>query len=198
MFFLHLIENRKATQRLYFVCFKGMATNSTFSPKDSLMSSQKPIPDKHGFTLVEILVVIVILGVLGAIVIPMFSEASAEAQQNTFAACLKTFSQAATYYEVKTGEYPADAGCGQCPAGWEDYINVPQWKRPTPVGGLWDVQFNKNDVTCAVGVHFHGANHVNPGDAYMLSIDAVIDNGDLETGAFQKIASDRYYMIIAP
>ncbi len=162
------------------------------------MSSFKPASDNHGFTLVEILIVVLILGVLGAIVVPMFSVASGEAQQNTFASCLRTFSQAATLYRAKTGEYPADAGCGQCPAGWEDYIDVLHWQRPTPVGGLWDVQFNKSGVTSAVGVHFHGANHVNPGDAYMLTIDSAIDNGDLDTGAFQKIADDRYYMIIAP
>jgi len=162
------------------------------------MSSHKSMPDNRGFTLVEILIVVVILGILGVVVIPTFSDVCTEAQQSTFAACLRSFSEAAIIYKAKTGDYPADAGCGQCPAGWEDYINVVQWQRPTPVGGLWDVQFNKDNVTSAVGVHFHGANHINPGDAYMLTIDALIDNGDLDTGAFQKIADDRYYMIIAP
>ena len=162
------------------------------------MRSHRSIPDNHGFTLVEILIVVIILGILGAIVIPTFSRSSVQAQQNTFVASLKTFSQAATVYKIKTGEYPADAGCGECPAGWENYISVVQWQRPTPVGGLWDVQFNKHDVTSAVGVHFHGADHVNPGDAYMVAVDAAIDDGDLETGTFQKIADDRYYMIIAP
>ncbi len=162
------------------------------------MSSHKSIPDKHGFTLVEILLVVVIIGIVAAVIVPRFSAASTEAEQNTFASCLRTFSQAASIYLIRTGEYPADSRCGQCPAGMEDYINVIQWKRPTPVGGLWDIEFNDNNVTSAVGVHFHGASHINPGDAYMATIDALVDNGDLSTGTFQKIANDRYYMIIAP
>ena len=38
---------------------------------------------KKGFTLVEILIVVVILGILAAIVIPQFSEASTEARTNS-------------------------------------------------------------------------------------------------------------------
>jgi len=35
---------------------------------------------KSGFTLVEILIVVVILGILAAVVIPQFTEASTEAR----------------------------------------------------------------------------------------------------------------------
>jgi general secretion pathway protein G len=38
---------------------------------------------KKGFTLVEILIVVVILGILAAIVIPQFSEASSEARKSS-------------------------------------------------------------------------------------------------------------------
>ncbi len=43
-----------------------------------------------GFTLVEILIVVVILGVLAAIVIPQFSTATSEANLNTLLGNLQT------------------------------------------------------------------------------------------------------------
>ena len=45
---------------------------------------------KSGFTLVEILIVVVILGILAAIVIPQFSQASTEARENSLRADLQT------------------------------------------------------------------------------------------------------------
>ena len=162
------------------------------------MKTQRNRLDQRGFTLVEVLLVVTIVGILAAVVIPSFANATVETQQKAFAACLKTFYAAAMYYEAKTGEYPADSSSGNCPAGWEDYIDKDIWTRPTPVGGVWDTEFEDSGVTSAVGVHFGGSHNNNPGDAYMSEVDELIDNGDLNTGSFRKIAGDRYYIIVAP
>ncbi len=53
------------------------------------------------FTLVEILVVVVILGVLAAIVIPQFSQASSEANLNTLLGNLQTFRSQIELYKVQ-------------------------------------------------------------------------------------------------
>ena len=45
---------------------------------------------KSGFTLVEILIVVVILGILAAIVIPQFSDASEEAKMSSLVSDLQT------------------------------------------------------------------------------------------------------------
>lgn len=45
---------------------------------------------KRGFTLVEILIVVVILGILAAIVIPQFTQASTEAKENSLCSDLQT------------------------------------------------------------------------------------------------------------
>jgi len=162
------------------------------------MKTHKTMSYNRGFTLVEILIVVVILGILAMIVIPQFSSANIETEQKVFASCLKTFHEAALYYVARTGEYPADGASGQCPAGWEDYINVQQWTRPTPIGGVWDTEAGMGGFTSSLGVHFWGGNGPNPGDAYMSEIDNLIDNGDLATGYFRKIDSDRYYIIVSP
>ena len=59
---------------------------------------------------------------------------------------------------------------------------------------MWDTEFNDSGVTSAIGVHFW---NVPPqDDAYMTIIDNMIDDGDLATGVFRKLAADRFYYII--
>ena len=53
------------------------------------------------FTLVEILLVVVILGVLAAIVIPQFSSATSEAHLNTLLGNLQTFRSQIQLYKVQ-------------------------------------------------------------------------------------------------
>ena len=152
----------------------------------------------QGFTLVEILIAVVILGILAAIVIPTFTDASTEARQNAFVNCLDTFAKAAYYYEVKTGTFPPDGGSGNCPAELEPYLDEDKWNQPTPIGGVWDSELNSFGYTSSLGVHFWGGGVVHPGDTYMQEVDALCDDGELTTGAFRKIAADRYYLIINP
>src|SRR5271155_2740691 len=45
---------------------------------------------RRGFTLVEILIVVIILGILAAIVIPQFTNASNDARNNSVASTLQT------------------------------------------------------------------------------------------------------------
>jgi len=56
---------------------------------------------KSGFTLVEILIVVVILGILAAIVIPQFTQASTEAKQNSLMSDLQTVRSQIELYKVQ-------------------------------------------------------------------------------------------------
>jgi len=68
---------------------------------------------KKGFTLVEILIVVIILGILAAIVIPQFTEASAEARVSSLVTNLQTIrSQLLLYKTQHLENYPAD-GAGE-------------------------------------------------------------------------------------
>ncbi len=64
---------------------------------------------KQGFTLVEILIVVIILGILAAIVIPQFTEASSEARVSNLMTNLQTIrSQLLLYKTQHLEHYPAD------------------------------------------------------------------------------------------
>ena len=62
------------------------------------------------FTLIEILIVVILLGILAAIIIPQFTDASDDANaaaQDTDVASLQSLVE---LYRVKEGAYPANLG----------------------------------------------------------------------------------------
>lgn len=70
----------------------------------------------QGFTLVEILIVVVILGILAAIVIPQFTNASESAKASSLVSQMQTIRSQLELYQVQhNGNYPTLA---QLQASW--------------------------------------------------------------------------------
>jgi general secretion pathway protein G len=65
---------------------------------------------RSGFTLVEILIVVVILGILAAIVIPQFTEASTEAKLSSLCSDLQTIRSQIELYKVQHNDAVPGAG----------------------------------------------------------------------------------------
>ena len=60
-----------------------------------------------GFTLVELMIVVVIIGILAAIVVPQFSDASVEAKSSTLRTNVDIVrAQLELYYDQHNGNYP--------------------------------------------------------------------------------------------
>jgi general secretion pathway protein G len=57
--------------------------------------------NNKGFTLVEILIVVIILGILAAIVIPQFTNASTDAKKNSLASQLQTMRSQFELYKLQ-------------------------------------------------------------------------------------------------
>ncbi len=60
-----------------------------------------PRKNQSGFTLVELLIVVIILGILAAVVIPQFNTAAAESKEAALASNLATIRQAVELYKVQ-------------------------------------------------------------------------------------------------
>jgi len=143
-----------------------------------------------GFTLVEILIVVIILGILAAIVMAAMAVKGRDAEAAAFAANLKHYARAYRLFEEKYGHYPPDAGPSVLPAGMQEFINDGTWAAARPLGGQWKWDLMQNGITADVAI-------IAPSRANeeMLEIDKILDDGDLTTGCFQKRGNDYIYVI---
>ena len=95
-----------------------------------------------GFTLVEILIVVIILGILAAIVIPQFTQASSDAKMSSVVSDLQTLRSQIELYKIQHGDRSPDEDLG--------------------VSGEADVFAQLMAQTDATGTIFAGAGHFGP------------------------------------
>jgi general secretion pathway protein G len=69
---------------------------------------RKLMKDEKGFTLIELMVVVVIIGILAAIAVPAFSEVSQKGKISRARADLRTLESTISIYYVEKNEYPED------------------------------------------------------------------------------------------
>jgi general secretion pathway protein G len=95
------------------------------TPRARAARSRRP---NRGFTLVELLLVLVILGILASLVLPKFTGRTEQARVTAAQTQISTFGTALDAYEVDTGSYPrGQDGLGQLVAQPPD---VPNWRGP--------------------------------------------------------------------
>lgn len=77
---------------------------------------------RKAFTLIEILIVVIILGILAAIVVPQFTSATEDAQLSSAKSTLQTIRSQIELYRVRNnGAYPAFPFATE--SGWGDTTN---------------------------------------------------------------------------
>jgi prepilin-type N-terminal cleavage/methylation domain-containing protein len=96
-----------------------------------------------GFSLVEIMVVVLIISVLASIAVPMFLQAKRKAKTSAIVNDFRVFAGAFDTYAQENGAWPPECAAGVFPAGMDNRINQTQWLRVTPMGGQYNWEYNQ-------------------------------------------------------
>jgi prepilin-type N-terminal cleavage/methylation domain-containing protein len=117
--------------------------------------------NRNGFTLIELVVVIAILGILAGIAIPRFMDSQASAKGAKIVADLRTIDSAATIYYAQKGQYPT-AITGNNPDTADGFVGKYLAAWPVPDTGTFIVSLLKGGSKTYTGI---------TADCYTLTAD---------------------------
>ena len=135
---------------------------------------------RRAFTLVELLLVLVILGILAAIVIPKFSGRTEQAKEQAAVTQISTFRTALDAFEVDCGRYPtSEEGIR---ALLEPPSNADGWKGPYLKKGVPKDPWGNDYVYLSPGSHGDCdiISYGSDGQAGGEGNDKDVDNWDIE------------------
>ena len=150
----------------------------------------RTLAGKSGFTLVEIMIVVVIIGILAAMAGVAFKHVRERSVATRVANDLRVFADAFQTYTLEVGSYPADVGPATVPAGMGEYLNASIFTSETPAGGRYDWDEGVFGITAAVSVM-----STTIGAETILMIDEILDDGNTNTGFVRARSGGLMYII---
>ncbi len=113
-------------------------------------------PRRAGFSLVEVMVLVLILSVLAMAAVPTLQRIQRRAKTTAVVGDFRTFAAAFDSYAHEMGGWPGEVAAGAIPPGMSQRLQTTAWLRRTPMGGKynWDYRVNHfgTVITAAISI----------------------------------------------
>ena len=149
-----------------------------------LVCSAVMLRKTSGFTLVETMVIVAIIGILATLSVPGVQRAFKRAKAGRFVSDLRVLSGAFEQCRFENKAWPPDENPRMVPPKMVPYLGNFPFTTPTPIGGVWD--WDQDVLGVTAGISVDGPDFTPAEMAEM--IDAKIDDGDLANGSFRQTA----------
>ncbi len=146
----------------------------------------RPPAKVRAFTLIEIMIAIVIIGLLAALAVPAFQRLKQRSLATLMANDFRQIQASFERTNLEMGRWPPAAGSGVTPLNMDGILPT-AYSLPSPVGGQYSWSGPTGRLLLSGGP---------PNDTVMKQVDAIIDDGNLETGAFTGLGSGSYQLVI--
>ena len=148
--------------------------------------------DARGFTLIELMIVVTLIGVLSSVAIPYYQSYTDKARLTGMAVRLGKWANEFSIWAQAYGKYPDDSHIVLPPeAGGELAIDNTTWLASTGLGGNWN--WEGPDNYPYAGIAILGA---TASAKQIVLFDQIIDDGNLATGKFRLTANGRHTYIL--
>lgn len=140
----------------------------------------------HAFSLIEILVVVVVIGILAAVVVPNTIMAGDMARVAATGEDLKAIARAVEAYRNDTGRWPRDANRAVLPPELAEFFTkADPFIKTVPIGGIYDYDGATGSRGPRITIRAGTGNPI-AADATITELDEAIDDGNLGTGRLRK------------
>lgn len=136
-----------------------------------------------GFSLIELMVVVTVLGILAMLGIPAFKKSTQRAQAITMANDMNKFIQAVELYGTSEGTYPLNMNYTTMPEVVRDYLPA-KWQNGSYTWTYYNFGFLVAIVTSNMSFTAEQA----------ITLDAAIDDGNISSGNLRVISGGLIYL----